>query len=221
MTVRPPLFCDFMKASTLAAGMTQSAAVDLLKRSGAYGGALSIVVRRLSQALASLAHGASQQAYEKASAMLAAGSDIVDAYRSSGGGSSSSASEEQQQVAQQQAAFRQLEAMLRFYRAAHGGKFSEALRELSALPFLPLDGRSADACSDALRSVARPVEERVPELLEGVVACLDRLPASAAHDSAVRATRIQIVNLVASSLHRNWPQDVYERVARMHALPLH
>lgn len=156
-------------------------------------------------------------------------------------------SHEREQVVAQQTAFRQLESILAFHKFARVGRHSDALRELTRLSFLPLDSRTPERSSEALRSTAPAVQAAVPDLLKVAITCLDNVSDS---DGSVRNLKskvrpyltsgpsfqipslscgavsdrpcfsislsvLQIASFVANSLPRNWPHELYERVARM------
>lgn len=187
-------------------------AVELLARADAHADALSILNRRLSDGVSLIASG-NAHGTSVAASMLQAGDQVIAAHSLLGGATSSA---ERLRMAEQQVSFRQLAAMVQFYGHLRAGKYRDALQALVPLNFLPMEGRSVDACLEALRATSSEVEDRLPGLLEAMSTCLSHLPQS---DAAIGNLRREVVSLVANCLQRNWPQAVYESVARMQSLP--
>jgi nuclear pore complex protein Nup93 len=120
--------------------------------------------------------------------------------------------QESDRLTEQRTAFRQLESILSFHRFTRIGRYSDALRELSKLAFLPLDNRTPEMSAEALRQTSLSVQACVPDLLKEALTCLDRVTDT---DGTIRNIKTKIANFIANALPRNLPQDVYERVARM------
>ncbi|KAG5515560.1 hypothetical protein RHGRI_036566 [Rhododendron griersonianum] len=91
------------------------------------------------------------------------------------------------------------------------GRHLDALKEVAKLPFLPLDPRAPDLANDMFQSLSHHVQACVPDLLKVALHCLDNLTDS---DGSLLALRTKIANFLANNLNRNWPQDLYEKVAR-------
>ncbi|KAF3776210.1 Nuclear pore complex protein [Nymphaea thermarum] len=114
-------------------------------------------------------------------------------------------------VSEQQLILRQLEAVVVIQKLARSGHHADALREISKLQFLPLDPRSPDTTTDVFQNLSPLVESCVPDLLKVALTCLDNVPDA---DGMVRILKAKISNFVANHMSRNWPQDLYDRVAR-------
>ncbi|CAI6006230.1 unnamed protein product [Closterium sp. NIES-65] len=207
-------------------------AIHLYRWARAPAAALLLVNDRFSQALAAVAAAAGagstdSAAVRAASGHAALGNQIIGeappAATAAAAGTAAAALPagasfpDRSSLAEQQVAFRQLESIFHFYLDYAASRLPSALQHLSGLPFLPFAGRSPVACAAVLPSLHRAVEDRLPKLLEDVLSCLDRLPDA---DPNVRVLRNNVLNLVAGTLHRNWPQHIYELAARMHSVPL-
>ncbi|GBG69349.1 hypothetical protein CBR_g4043 [Chara braunii] len=190
-------------------------AIELYKRAGAFGSALEIVNRKFSEAVGAVVMG-KMEGEGRASVMRQVGNQILDLHKTLGTG----LVPDRENVADQHAAFRQLEAITDFYRLYSLGKYGDAVREVARLPFLPFDGRSLERCEQNFRHVSRPVEDRLPDVLAAVISCLEGMEQTGSDAyGSVRSLKVKIANFVANSLPRNWPQSLYELVARMHATP--
>jgi hypothetical protein len=66
--------------------------------------------------------------------------------------------QESDRLTEQRTAFRQLESILSFHRFTRIGRYSDALRELSKLAFLPLDNRTPEMSAEALRQTSLSVQ---------------------------------------------------------------
>ncbi|CAL5423551.1 unnamed protein product [Camellia sinensis] len=97
------------------------------------------------------------------------------------------------------------------HKLARAGCHLDALREVAKLPFLPLDPRAPDIANDAFQNLSAHVQACVPDVLKVALHCLDNLTDS---DGSLRALRTKIANFLANNLNRNWPRDLYEKVAR-------
>lgn len=137
---------------------------------------------------------------------------------------------------EQETILRELEAILSIHKLARQGNHMDALREIAKLPFLNLDPRVPDATADVFQSASPYFQTCVPDLLKVALTCLDNVPDP---DGSIRAMRSkvhkiinilssffwlciaitkiaigQIAGFLASNTHRNWPRDLYEKVAR-------
>ncbi|KAL2456310.1 Nuclear pore complex protein [Abeliophyllum distichum] len=112
---------------------------------------------------------------------------------------------------EQQIVLRQLEAILSIHKLANMGNQLDALREVAKLPFLPLDPRAPDFSTDIFNNLSPHVQACVPDLLKVALHCLDNVTDT---DGSLRALRAKIANFLANNLNRNWPRDLYEKVAR-------
>ncbi|KAL3715807.1 hypothetical protein ACJRO7_007542 [Eucalyptus globulus] len=118
---------------------------------------------------------------------------------------------ERESVMEQQTVLRQLEAILSIYKLARAGHYLDALREVAKLPFLPLDPRTPDVTTDVLQNLSPYVRACVPDILKVSLSCMDNVPDS---DGSLSALKAKIANFLANNLKRNWPRDLYEKVAR-------
>ena len=138
---------------------------------------------------------------------------------------------------EQETILRELEAILSIHKLGRQGNHMDALREIAKLPFLNLDPRVPDATADVFQSASPYFQTCVPDLLKVALTCLDNVPDP---DGSIRAMRSkvhknnqhiiffffglciaitkiaigQIAGFLASNTHRNWPRDLYEKVAR-------
>jgi len=116
------------------------------------------------------------------------------------------------QIAEQQIALRQLEAILSVHKFARSGRYGDAPKELSKLSFIPLDSRTPDRTADTLQNVPPAIQACIPDLLRIALTCLDNVTDT---DGTIRMLKTKIANFVANYLPRNWPQELYEKVAQM------
>eukprot|EP00850_Spirogloea_muscicola_P002963 SM000011S19141 [mRNA] locus=s11:1160349:1165866:+ [translate_table: standard] len=181
---------------------------ELFRKAGDFARALEVANCQLSEAIAA-------EKDAQANSALEAGVEILDAHDYTG----SRSTQDREALAVQQAAFRQLQVILDFQQLYRSGKYLDAVRQLTRLPFLPLEGRTLEKSLECLRSLTRPAEDRVPDLFSNALSCLDTLASSSTPlDPSIASLRSKIIQAVANSLQRNWPQDLYERVARMHGM---
>lgn len=97
--------------------------------------------------------------------------------------------QERDQVLEQQTVLRQLEAILSIHKLARLGHYLDALREVTKLPFLPLDPRALDATADVFRNLSPHVQACVPDLLKVALNCLDNVTDT---DGSLRAMRTKV-----------------------------
>eukprot|EP00850_Spirogloea_muscicola_P020312 SM000212S06905 [mRNA] locus=s212:235478:240905:+ [translate_table: standard] len=181
---------------------------QLFRKAGDFARALEVANCQLSEAIAT-------EKDAQANSALEAGIEILDAHDYTG----SRSTQDREALAVQQAAFRQLQIILDFQQLNRSGKYLDAVRQLTRLPFLPLEGRTLEKSLECLRNLTRPVEDQVPDLFSNALSCLDTLASSSTPlDPSIASLRSKIIQAVANSLQRNWPQDLYERVARMHGM---
>ncbi|RWW05818.1 hypothetical protein GW17_00030885 [Ensete ventricosum] len=126
--------------------------------------------------------------------------------------------QEKEPVSEQQTVLRQLEAILHISKLARAGQHVDALREIIKIPFLPLNPRVPDVHYDVFQKLSPHVQACVPDLLKIALNCLDNVKDSdgtlRALKSKVNILSMQIANLVANNMSRNWPQDLIEKVAQ-------
>ncbi|KAF4361141.1 hypothetical protein G4B88_027681 [Cannabis sativa] len=84
-------------------------------------------------------------------------------------------------------------------------------QRVARLPFLPLDPRTPDIAPDVFQNLSPHVQACVPDLLRVVLTCLDNVTDS---DGSLRALRAKIASFIATNSSRNWPRDLYEKIAR-------
>lgn len=173
-------------------------AVELLKRVAAFALALEIVNSRLSEAINSMARG-KIDGETKAAGLILAGNSILESHKVLGAASV----QDMELIAEKQTALRQLETMLSFHKFARNGRYADALMELSRLSFLS---------TEELSAVPTIVHSCIPDLLKTALTCLENVPDV---DGSLRVMKSKIASFVANSLPKNWPHELYARVARM------
>jgi hypothetical protein len=180
-------------------------ATELFKRAEAFASALEVVTRRLSE---SMSRGEPEGASRGAS-LSERGREILEAARAFGAGSSA---QEREALARQEATFHHLTTLAAFLRLASQGRPAEAIRELASLPYLPFNDRSVDQSLEALRGVARVVEDRLQDAVRLLPALLARLTDT---DGSVRQLQTKLANFVAHTSERNWSQATINSIAGM------
>ncbi|XP_068662330.1 nuclear pore complex protein NUP93A-like [Aristolochia californica] len=180
--------------------------VEIHKRVGAFAMALETINKCLSDAICALARGR-LDGESRTAGLIHSGNEILETYRYSSG----SSLQERQQITEQQTVLRQLEAMLHVHKLARAGHHIDALREITKLSFIPLDPRVPDSTTDVFQCLSPHVQACVPDLLKVALSCLDNVVDA---DGTLRALRTKIANFVANHMTKNWPQDLYEKVAR-------
>ncbi|KAL3533736.1 hypothetical protein ACH5RR_007257 [Cinchona calisaya] len=180
--------------------------IEIQKRVGAFSAALDTVNKCFSEAICSLSRGR-LDGESRTSGLIQSGNDILEAFKYH----PEISPQERENVMEQQTVLRQLEAILCVHKLARVGHYLDALREVAKLPFLPLDPRTPDFASDVFNSLSPHVQTCVPDLLRVALHCLDNVKDT---DGSLRALRTKIANFLANNLNRNWPHDLYEKVAR-------
>nr|VDD15794.1 unnamed protein product [Brassica rapa] len=180
--------------------------IEIQKRVGAFASALETINKCLSEAICSLARGR-LDGESRTSGLILAGNDILQTYKYY----PEVSLQEGERVMEQETILRELEAILSIHKLARQGNHMDALREIAKLPFLNLDPRVPDATADVFQSASPYFQTCVPDLLKVALTCLDNVPDP---DGSIRAMRSKIAGFLASNTHRNWPRDLYEKVAR-------
>ncbi|KAJ7972191.1 Nuclear pore protein [Quillaja saponaria] len=188
-----------------AAGLYDQS-IDIQKRVGAFSMALDTINKCLSEAICALFCG-KLDGESWTAGLIHSGNEILETYRYHPDVSL----QEGENVYEQQNVLRQLEAILSIHKLARAGLHVDALREVAKLPFLPLDPRASDVTADVFRNLSPHVQACIPDLLKVALTCLDNVTDS---DGSLRALRAKIASFIANNLKRNWPCDLYERVAR-------
>lgn len=180
--------------------------IELQKRIGGFSAALDTINKCLSEALCALSRGR-LDGESRITGLVHSGNEILETFKYY----PEISPQERANVNEQQNVLRQLEAILAIHKLARSGNQLDALREIARLPFLPLDPRSADFATGAFQNISPHVEACVPGLLKDALNCLDNVTDT---DGSLRAMRAKIANFLANNLNRNWPRDLYEKVAR-------
>ncbi|KAF6158238.1 hypothetical protein GIB67_015032 [Kingdonia uniflora] len=180
--------------------------VEIQKRIGAFSMALETINKCLSDAICALSRGRLDGDSQTAG-LIHSGNEILDAYKYS----NEAGTLEREHIMEHQTVLRQLEAILFIHKLAKAGQYQDALREVAKLSFLPLDPRGPDITADNFHRLSPHVQACVPDLLKVTLTCLDNVTDS---DGLLRALRTKIANFVANNMTRNWPRDLYEKVAR-------
>eukprot|EP00850_Spirogloea_muscicola_P002047 SM000007S21007 [mRNA] locus=s7:1295404:1300157:- [translate_table: standard] len=157
---------------------------ELFRKAGDFARALEVANCQLSEAIAG-------EKDAPANSALEAGIEILDAHDYTG----SRSTQDREALAVQQAAFRQLQVILDFQQLNRSGKYLDAVRQLTRLPFLPLEGRTLEKSLECLRSLTRPVEDRVPDFFSNALSCLDTLASSSTPlDPSIATLRSKVRN---------------------------
>ncbi|KAI4319612.1 hypothetical protein MLD38_033192 [Melastoma candidum] len=180
--------------------------VEILKRIGAFSMALDTINRCLSDAICAFSRGR-LDGESQTTGLIHSGNEILETYKYQ----PESSPTETENVMEQQTVLRQLEALLSVHKLAKAGHHVDALREVARLSFLPLDPRAPDSTIDVFQQLPPYVQDCVPDLLKVSLNCMDNV---ADADGSLRALRSKIANFLASNMKRNWPRDLYEKVAR-------
>ncbi|PIM99400.1 Cullin [Handroanthus impetiginosus] len=180
--------------------------IEIQKRIGAFSAALDTINKCLSEAICALSRGR-LDGESRISGLIHSGNEILETFKYY----PEISPQERANVMEQQTVLRQLEAILAIHRLVRSGNHLDALREVARIPFLPLDPRAADSATDVFQNVSPHVEACVPGLLKDALHCLDNVTDT---DGSLRALRAKIANFLARNLNRNWPRDLYEKVAR-------
>jgi len=180
--------------------------IEIQKRVGAFSMALDTTNKCLSEAICALSHGR-LDGESRTAGLIHSGNEILETYRYY----PEVSPQEREHVLEQQTMLRQLEAILSIHKLAIMGHHLDALREVAKLPFLPLDPRAPDITVDVFQNLSLHVQACVPDLLKVALTCLENVTDS---DGSLRALRAKIASFLANNLNRNWPRDLYEKVAR-------
>ncbi|KAK7335976.1 hypothetical protein VNO80_28150 [Phaseolus coccineus] len=180
--------------------------IEIQKRVGSFSMALDTINKCLSEAIIALFRGR-LDGESRTAGFIHSGNEILETYAYYPDVSH----QEREHVFEQQTVLRQLESILSIHKLARLGHYVDALREVAKLPFLPLDPRGPDSAVDAFENLSSHVQACVPDLLKVALSCLDNVTDS---DGSLRALRAKIASFIANNLKRNWPRDLYERVAQ-------
>ncbi|CAE6076537.1 unnamed protein product [Arabidopsis arenosa] len=180
--------------------------IELQKRVGAYSSALETINKCLSEAICSLVRGRPDGETQTVG-LVRSGNDILNTYKYHPDVSG----QERDRVMEQETILRELEAILSIHKLARLNKHLDAIREVAKLPFLHLDPRLPDTTSDEFQRASSYFQTCVPDLLKVALTCLDNV---ADTDGSIRGMRSKIAGFLASNTQRNWPRDLYEKVAR-------
>ncbi|XP_010427605.1 PREDICTED: nuclear pore complex protein NUP93B [Camelina sativa] len=181
-------------------------AIEIQKRVGAYSSALETVNKCLSEAICSLVRGRSD-GESQAAGLVLSGNDILNTYKYH----PEASIQGRDQVMEQETILRELEAILSIHKLARLGNHLNAIREVAKLPFLHLDPRLPDTTPNEFQKASSYFQTCVPDLLKVALTCLDNV---ADTDGSMRGMRSKIAGFLASNTQRNWPRDLYEKVAR-------
>ncbi|CAB4286599.1 unnamed protein product [Prunus armeniaca] len=180
--------------------------IEIQKRIGAFSMALDTINKCLSEAICAVSRGR-LDGESRTAGLIHSGNEILEMHKYY----PEISPQERESVSEQHIVLRQLEAVLSIHKLARGGHYADALREVARLPFLPLDPRTPDATTDAFQNLSPHVQACVPDLLKVALTCLDNMVDS---DGSLRALRAKIASFIANNSSRNWPRDLYEKVAR-------
>lgn len=160
----------------------------------------------LSEAICSLVRGR-PDGESRTEGLVLSGNDILNSYKYHPDVSA----QERHLVMEQETILRELEAILSIHKLARLNKHLDAIREVAKLPFLHLDPRQPDTTSDEFQKASSYFQTCVPDLLKVALTCLDNV---ADTDGSIRGMRSKIAGFLASNTQRNWPRDLYEKIAR-------
>lgn len=180
--------------------------IEIQKRVGAFSAALDTVNKCLSDAICALSRGR-LEGESQTSALIHSGNEILETFKYY----TDISSQEREMALEQQTVLRQLEAVLSIHKLARLGSHMDALKEVAKLPFLPLDPRTPGIATDVFQNLSPNVQACVPDLLKVALHCLENVRDT---DGSLRALREKIANFLANNLGRNWPRDLYEKVAQ-------
>ncbi|XP_050217014.1 nuclear pore complex protein NUP93A-like [Mercurialis annua] len=180
--------------------------IEIQKRVGAFSMALDTINKCLSETICALSRGR-LDGESRTAGFIHSGNEILETYKYY----PEVSFQEREHVLEQETVLRQLEAILSVHKSARLGNYLDALREVAKLSFLPFDPRVPNATSDAFQNLSPHVQVCVPDLLKAALTCLDNVTDS---DGSLRAMRAKIAQFLATNMSRNWPRDLYEKVAR-------
>ncbi|KAE9585841.1 hypothetical protein Lal_00010059 [Lupinus albus] len=180
--------------------------IEIQKRVGSFSMALDTINKCVSEAICALFRGR-LDGESRTTGLIHSGNEILETYTYYPDVSL----QEREQVFEQQNVLRQLESVLSIHKLARMGNYVDAIREVAKLQFLPLDPRGPDIANDVFENLSPHVQACIPDLLKVALTCLDNVTDS---DGSLRALRAKISSFIANNLKRNWPRDLYERVAQ-------
>ncbi|XP_061354767.1 nuclear pore complex protein NUP93A-like isoform X1 [Gastrolobium bilobum] len=180
--------------------------IEIQKRVGSFSMALDTINKCLSEAICALFRGR-LDGESRTSGLIHSGNEILETYSYY----PEVSLQEREHVFEQQTVLRQLESILSIHKLARLGHHVDALREVAKLPFLPLDPRGPDIAVDVFENLSPHVQACIPDLLKVALTSLDNVTDS---DGSLRALRAKIASFIANNVKRNWPRDLYERVAQ-------
>ncbi|WJX86585.1 Nuclear pore complex protein nup93a [Trifolium repens] len=180
--------------------------IEIQKRVGSFSMALDTINKCLSEAICSLFCGR-LDGESRTAGLIHSGNEILETYTYSPDVSL----QEREHVFEQQTVLRQLESILSIHRLSRLGNHVDALREVAKLPFLPLDPRGPNSAVDVFGNLSPHVQACIPDLLKVALTCLDNVTD---FDGSLRALRAKISSFIANNVKRNWPRDLYKRVAQ-------
>nr|GME16204.1 nuclear pore complex protein NUP93A-like [Ipomoea batatas] len=180
--------------------------IEIQTRVGAFSAALDTTNKCFSDAICALSRGR-LDGESQVSALIHSGNEILETFKYY----PDISPQEREKVLEQQTVLRQLEAVLSIHKLARLGNHLDALKEVAKLPFLPLDPRTPGFATDVFQNLSPHVQACVPDLLKVALHCLDNVRDT---DGSLRALREKIANFLANNLGRNWPRDLYEKVAQ-------
>ncbi|PON32442.1 Nucleoporin interacting component [Trema orientale] len=180
--------------------------IEIQKRIGAFSMALDTINKCLSESICALSRGR-LDGESRTAGLIHSGNEIMETYKYH----PEVSPQERQNVTEQQTVLRQLEAILSVHKLVKVGHYIDALREVARLPFLPLDPRTPDIATDVFQNLSPHVQACIPDLLRVALTCLDNVTDS---DGSLRALRAKIATFIANNSSRNWPRDLYEKIAR-------
>lgn len=180
--------------------------IEVYWRVGAFSSAVDTINKCLSEAICALARGR-LEGDSRTAGLIHKGSEILEAFKYY----PEISPQERQNVQEQQIVLRQLEAILSIQNMAKIGHHLDALKEVAKLPFLPLDPRAPDYATDVFQNLSPHVQACVPDLIRVALQSLENVSDT---DGSLRALKTKIANFLANNLNRNWPRDLYEKVAR-------
>ncbi|KAJ9548059.1 hypothetical protein OSB04_020602 [Centaurea solstitialis] len=189
----------------LEAGLNDKS-IEIQKRVGAFSAALDTINKGLSEAICSLSRGR-LDGESRTAGLVHSGNELLETFKYYPDVSL----QEREHVLEQETVLRQLETILSIHKLARQEHHLDALREVAKLPFLPFDPRAPDTPTDLFQNSSPYVQACVPDLLKVSLQSIDNVRDS---DGSLRALRTKIANFLANNLNRNWPRDLYERVAR-------
>ncbi|CAH9134907.1 unnamed protein product [Cuscuta epithymum] len=180
--------------------------IEIQKRVGEFSAALDTVNKCLSDAICALSRGR-LDGESQTSALIHSGNEILETFKYY----PDISPQEREKALEQQTVLRQLEAVLSIHKLARLGSHLDALKEVAKLPFLPLDPRTPGIATEVFQNLSPHVQACVPDILKVALHCLENVRDT---DGSLRALREKIANFLANNLGRNWPRDLYEKVAQ-------